>query len=77
MEAVLEHELAIVRQIQASFLPDELPQPPGWEIAAGFEPARQVAGDFYDVFPLLQGRRLGLVVGDVCGTGMGAEASVP
>ncbi len=72
MEDLFEHEMEIARQIQASFLPDELPQLPGWEIAAGFQPARHVAGDFYDVFPLLQGRRLGLVVGDVCGKGVGA-----
>ncbi len=68
----LERELEIARQIQASFLPEELPQFPGWEIAARFQPAHQVAGDFYDVFPLVQNRRLGLVIGDVCDKGVGA-----
>jgi phosphoserine phosphatase RsbU/P len=72
MENPLERELEIGRQIQASFLPEELPQFPGWEIAARFQPARQVAGDFYDVFPLVQNRRLGLAIGDVCGKGVGA-----
>ncbi|MFH2003460.1 MAG: GAF domain-containing protein, partial [Bacteroidota bacterium] len=47
-----EHELEIGRQIQSGFLPDKLPDIPGWEIAAHFQPARQVAGDFYDVIPL-------------------------
>jgi phosphoserine phosphatase RsbU/P len=72
MENLLERELEIGRQIQASFLPEELPHFPGWEIAARFQPARQVAGDFYDAFPLVQNRRLGLVIGDVCDKGVGA-----
>jgi sigma-B regulation protein RsbU (phosphoserine phosphatase) len=72
MENPLERELEIGRQIQASFLPEEIPRFPGWEIAARFQPARQVAGDFYDLFPLIQNRRLGLVIGDVCDKGVGA-----
>jgi serine phosphatase RsbU (regulator of sigma subunit) len=68
----LERELEIGRQIQAGFLPDSLPKLPGWEIAAYFQAAREVAGDFYDVFPLVQGKKIGLVLGDVCGKGVGA-----
>lgn len=68
----LERELEIGREIQQSFLPEELPQPAGWEIAATFQPARQVAGDFYDAFPLTGGSRIGLVVADVCDKGVGA-----
>ena len=68
----MERELEIGRQIQRSFLPDELPQPSGWEIAAKFEPARQVAGDFYDAFPLAGAARVGLVLADVCDKGVGA-----
>jgi sigma-B regulation protein RsbU (phosphoserine phosphatase) len=68
-----ERELQIGRQIQLNFLPDpdRLPQPAGWELAARFEPARQVSGDFYDVFPL-PGSHLGLVLADVCNKGVGA-----
>lgn len=68
----LERELEIGRQIQAGFLPETLPQPPGWEIAAHFQAAREVAGDFYDAFPLARGEKVGLVLGDVCGKGVGA-----
>jgi serine phosphatase RsbU (regulator of sigma subunit) len=68
----MERELEIGRQIQRSFLPEELPQPAGWEIAARFEPARQVAGDFYDAFLLAGGARVGLVLADVCDKGVGA-----
>ncbi len=67
----LERELEIGREIQRGFLPDSLPQPPGWEIASAFHPARQVGGDFYDAFPLADGR-IALAVADVCDKGVGA-----
>jgi len=66
-----EHDLQVGRKIQADFLPQELPQPPGWEIAACFQPAREVAGDFYDVFLLADGR-IGLLIADVVDKGVGA-----
>jgi sigma-B regulation protein RsbU (phosphoserine phosphatase) len=43
----------------------------GWEIAASFHPAREVAGDFYDAF-VLPGGLLGFVIADVCDKGVGA-----
>ena len=68
-----EHDLQIGRQIQLDFLADkdELPQHPGWEIAVCFQPAREVAGDFYDAFPLVRDK-IGLVIADVCDKGVGA-----
>jgi sigma-B regulation protein RsbU (phosphoserine phosphatase) len=66
-----EHELQIGRQIQSDFLPEQLPQPPGWEIVAYFQPAREVAGDFYDAFTLSDGQ-VGLVIADVVDKGVGA-----
>lgn len=67
----IERDLKIGRQIQAGFLPDCLPQPAGWEVAAHFRPARNVSGDFYDVFAL-PGGLLALVIADVCDKGVGA-----
>ena len=67
----LERELEIGREIQLGFLPDALPSPGGWELCARFRPARQVAGDFYDAFAM-PGGRVGLVLADVCGKGVGA-----
>ncbi|WP_438292940.1 PP2C family protein-serine/threonine phosphatase [Streptomyces sp. HUAS TT7] len=67
-----ERELEIGREIQMGFLPDSLPSPDGWEIDVRFRPARTVAGDFYDVFELVNKRRLALVVADVCDKGVGA-----
>src|SRR4030042_3414353 len=67
----LERELEIAHEIQMSFLPSELPKIEGWEIAAYFKAAREVAGDFYDVFTLPDGN-FACVIGDVCGKGVGA-----
>jgi sigma-B regulation protein RsbU (phosphoserine phosphatase) len=68
----MQRELEIGRRIQTSFLPATLPQPPGWEIASCFEPALMVSGDFYDAFMLSAGKRIGVVVGDVCDKGVGS-----
>lgn len=67
----LEREFEIAREIQQSFLPAQLPNVNGWEIAAYFKAAREVAGDFYDAF-LLPNDQLVMNVGDVCGKGVGA-----
>ncbi len=69
---VIERDLAIGRDIQASFLPESLPNPSGWDLAAFFRPAREVAGDFYDGFELLNKRRVGIVMADVCDKGVPA-----
>lgn len=67
----LNDELEKGRQMQINFLPNQLLQLPGWESAAFFKPARQVAGDFYDFFQL-PGGSIGFVVADVCDKGVGA-----
>ncbi len=68
---MLARELEIGRQIQAGFLPEQLPTLPGWQLDVRFAPARQVGGDFYDAFQLPDGR-LCLAVADVCDKGVGA-----
>ena len=69
---IAEKELEIGRKIQGDFLPSRLPSVDGWDLAADFKPARKVAGDFYDVFELNDGRYVGLVIADVCDKGVGA-----
>lgn len=67
----LNTEMVRGQEMQKNFLPNALPQPDGWKISAFFKPARQVSGDFYDVFELPDGS-VGLVIADVCDKGVGA-----
>jgi serine phosphatase RsbU (regulator of sigma subunit)/putative methionine-R-sulfoxide reductase with GAF domain/anti-sigma regulatory factor (Ser/Thr protein kinase) len=67
----LEHEVHLARQIQKTFLPEHLPEIDGWNLAATWITARQVGGDFYDVFEL-PGGRLGLFIADVSDKGIPA-----
>jgi serine phosphatase RsbU (regulator of sigma subunit)/anti-sigma regulatory factor (Ser/Thr protein kinase) len=66
-----EQELEVARLIQQNFLPKQLPELPGWQVAAYYRPAREVGGDFYDVIPLGDGQ-LGFVIGDVTDKGVPA-----
>jgi serine phosphatase RsbU (regulator of sigma subunit)/anti-sigma regulatory factor (Ser/Thr protein kinase) len=66
-----EQELEVARLIQQNFLPKQLPDLPGWQVAAYYRPAREVGGDFYDVIPLPDGR-VAFVVGDVTDKGVPA-----
>jgi GAF domain-containing protein len=67
----LETEIQLARQIQQTFIPESLPQFQDWELAARWKTARQVGGDFYDVFDL-PGNRLGLFIADVADKGVPA-----
>ncbi len=67
----LENDLEKGQKMQRDFLPEPLLTLPGWEIVATFDPAKKVAGDFYDTF-LLSGGLVGLVIADVCDKGVGA-----
>jgi serine phosphatase RsbU (regulator of sigma subunit) len=67
----IEQELRIARLIQQTLLPKTLPQLEGYHLAAYYQPAREVGGDFYD-FLELDDSRLGLVVGDVTDKGVPA-----
>jgi serine phosphatase RsbU (regulator of sigma subunit) len=68
---MLKNELERGRRMQTSFLPGELLKIDNWEIMPYFKPAKQVAGDFYDIFNL-PGGRIAMVVADVCDKGVGA-----
>jgi PAS domain S-box-containing protein len=67
----IEQELQVARLIQQTLLPKSLPGLPGYDMAAYYQPAREVGGDFYDFLELKDGR-LGLVIGDVSGKGVPA-----
>jgi serine phosphatase RsbU (regulator of sigma subunit) len=67
----IEQELRVARLIQQTLLPKHVPDLPGYGLAAYYQPAREVGGDFYDFMDLDDGQ-LGLVVGDVTDKGVPA-----
>jgi serine phosphatase RsbU (regulator of sigma subunit) len=67
----IEYELRTARQIQERMLPKALPVIGGWSLFTCWHPARTVGGDFYDCFPVGDGR-VAFVIGDVTGKGIPA-----
>ncbi|MBF0355025.1 MAG: SpoIIE family protein phosphatase [Alphaproteobacteria bacterium] len=65
----LKREMELAAQIQQGLLPPN--RPPPFPIAGLGRPFREVAGDFYDILPLQDGR-IGFCLGDVSGKGMDA-----
>jgi sigma-B regulation protein RsbU (phosphoserine phosphatase) len=66
----MKRDLEIAREIQGWLLPADAPRVPGLDVAFATRPANTVAGDYYDVFERRTaegGRRLLIVVADVCG----------
>ncbi len=70
-KARMERELQMAHQVQADLLPRDMPELDGWQLAALWQPAREVSGDFYDFIPLPDGK-LVLVIADVTDKGMPA-----
>ena len=67
----VNREIEIAREVQERLFPQEMPRLPGASVAGHCRPAQGVGGDYYDVFPLQDGR-LGLAIGDVSGKGISA-----
>ena len=67
----IEGELRVARLIQQTLLPKAVPEIPGYGVAAYYQPAREVGGDFYDFLELENGK-LGFIVGDVTDKGVPA-----
>ena len=65
----LERELKVAADIQMSILPDVLPAPPRFDFGARIDPARQVGGDFYDVFRVSEDK-VAVLIGDVADKGV-------
>ncbi|MBV9675080.1 MAG: SpoIIE family protein phosphatase, partial [Acidobacteriaceae bacterium] len=71
----LRRELEAARHVQQILLPSQTLQVPGFEIEAHYQPATEVGGDFFQIFPVFSASLL-LVVGDVSGKGMQAALLV-
>ncbi|MCI0495526.1 SpoIIE family protein phosphatase [candidate division KSB1 bacterium] len=68
---LFELELKLAREVQLSLLPQQLPEIPGYQVAASMRTANTVGGDFYDIF-YLDAHRLLFTIGDVSGKGSSA-----
>ena len=75
MRERVEQELRVARSIQQASLPKEVPTLENWQITPYYQPAREVGGDFYDLFELEDGRVI-VVMGDAAGKGIPAALVV-
>jgi len=63
-------DMELAKQVQRSFLPQTLPNLPGYQFYAHYEPALVIGGDYYDFMPV--GGRQVTLLGDVAGKGVSA-----
>lgn len=68
---VMEHELALAREIQVRLLPHCAPGFQGFELFGDNHPCREVSGDLFGYFPRSDGR-MWVILADVAGKGLGA-----
>ena len=64
----LDREMKAVGEIQRSLLPDRMPKIATLDLAAYYQPSRRAGGDYYDFFPLPDGK-WGIFIADVSGHG--------
>jgi len=69
--SLLDRDLQLAHRLQQSFLPQSPPRVAGYACAFANRPAFEVGGDFYDTFPLPDGR-IAYALGDVSGKGVAA-----
>lgn len=65
-------DLEAARSLQMSLMPDKFPEYPQIALASRYLPAEELGGDFFDVVALDDGRKLGVLIADVCGHGVTA-----
>ncbi len=71
----LQQEMQAVGELQRRFLPRQVPQPAGWQIAVHCQVSASPGGNYYDFWPLPDGR-VGLLVADASGRGGSAAVMV-
>jgi len=67
----LSEQLSVARSIQQSFLPQRMPDIPGYDIHGVNYPSEQVGGDYFDFVPIVEGQ-WGVAIADVSGKGIPA-----
>jgi len=68
--AAAQEQLRLARSIQQEFFPQASPVVPGYDLAGASYPAEATGGDYFDYFTMTEGR-VGIVVADVSGHGLG------
>ncbi len=71
----MKAEVSAAREAQKRLMPENLPEVPGFSLAACCHPAYEVGGDFYDIFQLEQGR-IGILIAEGGGKGLGSALSI-
>jgi serine phosphatase RsbU (regulator of sigma subunit) len=69
--AAQRHQMVVAQEVQASLLPTEIHQVPGYEIMACHRSSREVDGNYYDVIQYPDGK-LGILVAAASGKGVPA-----
>ena len=67
----VDRDLKLAEQVQKRFLPQSVPDLPGYKFFAHYHPAYEVGGDYYDFVPLGPDR-IAMALGDVSGKGVAA-----
>ncbi len=65
-------DLEAARGMQMALMPDSFPRHETFELGSRYLPAERLGGDFFDVVQLDGGRKLGVMIADVCGHGITA-----
>jgi PAS domain S-box-containing protein len=68
--AVVTEQLRLARSIQQGFFPKTPPEVTGFDLGGASYPAEETGGDYFDYFQMPSGR-VGVVVADVSGHGLG------
>lgn len=71
LDRTLQREINLARNIQTSLLNGKTPKIEGGEVIGNSTPARLIGGDYYDFYPLINGK-IRIVIGDVMGKGIPA-----
>lgn len=71
MDKTLQREINLARNIQSKLLNGKTPAFEGGEVSGSSLPARLIGGDYYDFYPLVNGK-IRIVIGDVMGKGIPA-----
>lgn len=69
---LLVADLETAQGVQMALMPDGFPENPKYRLGSQYHPVERVGGDFFDVVPLADGDKLGILIVDVCGHGVAA-----